>query len=322
MKVEAEEQVRGDVDLVAPARGRGKPLIVKARPWLLLAPALIILAVLMIYPLFRVLNLSFQDYGLRQLASGESNYVGFDNYKYVLGTSYLWKTVLPNTVIFALVCVILTVVLGTLVALLLNRLGKFWRIVCLAAIMIAWAVPAITGTYVWVFLFDPQYGLVATVLSNMGLLEIGSVNWFTNRLGFYAIAVLNVVQTGFPFVSVTVLAGLMTIPKELYEAAEIDGASSWRSFWSVTVPNLRTVFAVVTVLSTIWDFKVFTQIYLMPGGNGGNADVLNLGVWSYTQSFGQGKYGLGSAIAVLLTAVLLLISVIYLRTIFKEDEEI
>ena len=322
MSVATEEQVRGDIDLDAPVGGSHVPFITKARPWLLLAPALIILGVLMIYPLFRVVNLSLQDYGLRQLASGETNYIGFDNYKQILSSSYLWTTVLPNTVGFAVVCVVLTVAIGTLVALLLNRLGTVWRVIALAAIMIAWAIPAITGTYVWVFLFDPQYGLVATVLSNMGLIELGSVNWFTTRLGFYGIATLNVVQTGFPFVAVTVLAGLMTVPKELYEAAELDGAGRWRQFWSVTVPSLRTVFAVVTVLSTIWDFKVFTQIYLMPGGNGGNADVLNLGVWSYTQSFGQGKYGLGSAIAVLLTLVLMVITLIYLRTIFKEDEEL
>lgn len=275
---------------------------------------------LLLWPLARVIWLSVQDYGLRQLVSGETNFVGFGNYQEILGSAYLWKVVLPNTVGFAAVCVGLTVALGTLVALFLNILGPTWRTICSTAVMVAWAVPAITGTYVWVWLFDPLNGLVATTLANVGVIEPGTVNWFTDRIGFYAIATLNIVHHGFPFVAITVLAGLMTVPKELYEAAIVDGANAWHRFWSITVPILMPVFSVVTILSTIWDFKVFTQVYLMPGGNGGNPHVFNLGVWSYIQSFSQGKYGMGSAIAVLLTGILLLITLIYMRTLFREED--
>nr|WP_223405006.1 sugar ABC transporter permease [Occultella gossypii] len=290
------------------------------RPWVLLAPTLAVLAVLLLWPLVRVVDLSFQDFGLRELVSGEANYIGWENYAAILGDSYLWTVVLPNTVGFAACCVVLTVGLGTLVALFLNILGTFWKTVCSTAIMVAWAVPAVTGTYVWIWLFDPLNGLVASVLAGLGIIEPGTVNWYTDRLGFYAIATLNVVHHGFPFVAITVLAGLLTVPKELYEAATMDGAGAWRRFWQITAPMLKPVFAVVTILSTIWDFKVFTQIYLMPGGNGGNAEVFNLGVWSYIQSFAQGKYGMGSAIAVLLTGILLVITVVYMRTLFREED--
>ena len=299
-----------------PGLGHRSPL----RPWLLLAPALVVLGVLLLWPLVRVVLLSLQDYGLRQIASGESNWIGLQNYADILGDSYLWTVVLPNTVLFALACVVLTVVLGTAVALFLHTLGPVWRGLGATAIMVAWAVPAITGTYVWVWIFDPLNGLVASVLEGLGVIDPGTVNWFTERLSFYAIATLNVVHHGFPFVAITVLAGLMTIPQELHEAAKVDGATAWRRFWSITAPILRPVFAVVTILSTIWDFKVFTQIYLMPGGNGGNKDVFNLGVWSYIESFAQGKYGMGSAIAVLLTVILLGITLVYMRTLFKEEE--
>lgn len=291
-----------------------------ARPWLLLSPALVLLAVLLLLPLVRVAQLSFQDYGLRELASGTSNYVGLANYAEILSSAYLWQTVLPNTVGFAVVGVVLTVSLGTVVALFLNTLSNTWRVLCSTAIMVAWAVPAVTGTYVLVWIFDPLNGLVANVLADVGVIEAGTVNWFTSRVGFYAIATLNVVQHGFPFIAITVLAGLMTVPVELYEAAKLDGAGAWRRFWTITVPMLKPVFAVVTILSTIWDFKVFTQIYLMPGGNGGNPAVYNLGVWSYIQSFAQGKYGMGSAIAVVLTLILLAITVVYMRTLFKEED--
>lgn len=291
-----------------------------ARPWLLLAPTLTILAVLLAWPLGRVVWLSFQNYGLRELNRGTTNFIGLDNYVEVLGSGYLWSVVLPNTVGFAAVCVAATVALGTLVALFLRTLPTGWRFAAGSAVMVAWAVPAITGTYVWVFLFDPADGLVTHALGAVDLIETGQVNWFLDRVGFFAIAALNVVHHGFPFVAVTVLAGLLTVPDELYEAATIDGAGAWRRFWHVTVPTLKPVFAVVTILSTIWDFKVFTQIYLMPGGGGTNRAVFNLGVWSYIQSFAQGKYGLGSAIAVLLTLLLLAITTVYLRTLFAEEE--
>jgi N,N'-diacetylchitobiose transport system permease protein len=318
-----EDRPAGE-DGAAPLERRTVPLGRRVRrgaaPWLLLAPGLLVLGVLLLWPMLRVLNLSLQDYELRQLLAGESNYVGLDNYVRVLTDPFLWKTVLPNTVGFAIVCVTLTMIVGTVVALFLNTLGTLWRSIATTAIMVAWAVPALTGTYIFVWLFDPQSGLVISTLDGLGLMEAGSYNWFTNRWTFYAIATINVVYHGFPFIAVTMLAGLMTVPQELYEAAAMDGASPWRRFTNVTVPALRPIIAVCIILSTIWDFKVFVQIFLMPGGDGSTREVMNLGVWSYTQSFAQGEYGMGSTIAVLLTALLLVISVVYIRVLMKEEE--
>ncbi|MCK1796421.1 sugar ABC transporter permease [Streptomyces sp. XM4193] len=291
-------------------------------PWLLLAPALLAVAGLLLWPLARVLWMSVQDYGLPEIVSGDTNYVGLDNYTEILGDAYLWQTVLPNTLGFAFACVALTVVLGTLVALLLQRLGPLWRTITGSAIMMAWAMPAVTGTYVWIWLFDPLSGAVVGGLEGLGMVEAGETNWFTSRLGFYAIATLNVVHHSFPFVAITVFAGLLTIPRELHEAAIVDGANAWQRFWSITVPTIKPVFMVVIILSTIWDFKVFVQLYLMPGGSGANREVLNLGVWSYVESFAQRQYGMGSAIAVLLTLLLLGVTVVYIRTLFKESEEL
>ena len=291
-----------------------------ARPWLLLAPALLVMGGLLLYPLVRVLALSLQDFGLRELVSGRTDWVGLDNYLELLGNATLWATVLPNTVVFAVVAVALTVAFGTLVALLLARLTPVVRGLVTTAIMVAWAMPAVTGTYVWVFVFTPGDGIAVQALDALGLVDAATANPFAGRLSFYAVAALNVVHHGFPFVALTVLAGLLTIPRELTEAAVMDGAGAWRRFWSLTFPMLRPVFAVVTVLSTIWDFKVFTQIYLMPGGDGVNRNVLTLGTWSYVESFAQNRYGLGAAIAVLLTALLLVVTVTYLRLLFREEE--
>ena len=290
------------------------------RPWVLIAPALAVLGGLLLYPLYRVVWLSFQDFGLRELVTGETDWIGFANFGELLSEPLLWETVLPNTVVFAVVNVALTVTVGTLVALLLARLGPWTRGIATSAIMVAWAVPAVTGTYVWVFLFDARSGAVMRALGSLGLIDPETTNWFTERLPFFGIATLNVVHHGFPFVAITVLAGLMTLPGDVMEAAIVDGASAWQRFWLITVPLLKPIFAVVTILSTIWDFKVFTQIYLMPGGDGANRDVLNLGTWSYVSSFAQNRYGLGSAIAVMLTLVLLLITMFYLRVLFRQDE--
>jgi N,N'-diacetylchitobiose transport system permease protein len=316
---EPPSQPRRDVS--PPRRGAGRARLVRAgRPWLLLAPALAVLAVLLLWPLYRVAALSLQEFGLRQLVTGDTEWIGLANYRELLTDPMLWHVVLPNTVAFAAATVSLTVVVGTLVALLLARLGRRLRAVVTSAIMVAWAVPAVTGTYVWVFLFDARSGAVMRALAALGLADPDTTNWFTERLPFYAIATVNVVHHGFPFVALTVLAGLLTVPEETLEAATIDGANAWNRFWHVTVPLLKPVFAVVTILSTIWDFKVFTQIYLMPGGNGTNREVLNLGTWSYVSSFAQNRYGLGSAIAVMLTLVLLVITVVYLRSLFRQEE--
>lgn len=310
-----------------PTRGRRRKLsgyhaAMRRRPWLLLTPALATLAVLLVWPLGRVVWLSFQDYGLRELNRGTTNWVGFDNYKEIFGGSYLYTVVLPNTIGFAFICVVLTLVMGTLIALFLQTLPTFWRYLTSTAIMIAWAVPAVTGTYVWSFIFEPANGLATNLFDSLGLMEAGSVNWFLDRFSFYGIVLLNVVQHSIPFVAVTVLAALLTVPEELYESATLDGASKWKQFWAITVPTLKPVFAVVTILSTIWDFKVFTQVWLMPGGDGTNRELFNLGVWAYTQSFAQSKYGMGAAIAVVLTLVLMAVTIVYLRTLFKEDEDL
>ena len=290
------------------------------RPWMLMTPALGILGVLLLYPLYRVVALSFQDFGLRQLVTGETEWIGLDNFRELLGDPMLWRIVLPNTIVFAAVNVVLTVVVGTLVALFLARVGRWTRGLLTSAIMVAWAVPAVTGTYVWVFLFDARSGAVMRGLAGLGLVDPETTNWFTERVPFYAIATVNVVHHGFPFVAITILAALITLPQETMEAAVMDGAGAWRRFWYITVPLLKPVFAVVTILSTIWDFKVFTQIYLMPGGNGTNREILNLGTWSYVTAISQNRYGLGAAIAVLLTLLLLVITALYLRVIFREEE--
>lgn len=135
-------------------RRRKRSFFVAGRPWLLLAPALVVLAALLLWPLIRVVIFSLQDYGLREIVSGKTNFIGLANYAEIFGNSTLWSVALPNTVVFAILSVSGTVILGTLVALLMASLGPVWRTIVGSAIMVAWAMPAVTGTYVWIWIFE------------------------------------------------------------------------------------------------------------------------------------------------------------------------
>src|SRR5690625_1746383 len=153
---------------------RGAHAAARRRPWSLLFPALATRGLLLVWPLGRVVWLSFQDYGLRELNRGTTNFVGLDNYTEIFSSSYLYTVVLPNTIGFAFACVTLTLVLGTLIALFLRTLPKFWRYLTSTAVMIAWAVPAITGTYVWAFIFEPANGLATNLRSEEHTSELQS----------------------------------------------------------------------------------------------------------------------------------------------------
>src|SRR5690606_21278257 len=160
----------GNTPASVPAGRRGRVLtMAKARPWILLAPGLVILAGLMLWPLIQVVIYSLQDYGLREINTGETNFIGLDNYVRAVTNPTLWTVVLPNTVGFAAIAVFATVTVGTLVALLLARLGIVWRTIVSSCIMVAWAMPAVTRTYVWVFIFDADRGIFNQVLQDLGL---------------------------------------------------------------------------------------------------------------------------------------------------------
>jgi N,N'-diacetylchitobiose transport system permease protein len=127
-----------------------------------------------------------------------------------------------------------------------------------------------------------------------------------------------VVWQAFPFIAVTTLAGLKTVPAELYEAARMDGATGWRVFWRITYPLLKPIFLVLLLLSVIWDFNIFTQTYLITGGLG-NRDEFNLSLYLYDKAFTfPPSYGLGGAIALIFTVILLVVTVGYVRASVRQ----
>jgi N,N'-diacetylchitobiose transport system permease protein len=284
-----------------------------ALPYVLLLPATAILVVMLGYPLVRLVTLSLQEYGLPQVFGKPAPWVGIDNFRTILTESYFW-TVLWRTVGFCAVNVALTMVLGVLIALLLEALGKAMRLLVTASLIVAWSIPPVTATVIWQWLFDTQYGLVNWIFGRQGH------SWLAAPLSFYMVATIIVVWMGIPFVAFTVYAGLTQVPKELHEAAELDGAGFVDRFRYISFPALKPILLILTSLSVLWDFRVFTQIYVLQKAGGVTSETNLLGVYSYNISIGQNRYDIGAAIAIVMVLITVLLTLTYLRSMLKQEE--
>lgn len=305
----------------APARrGRGRLGARRVEPWVFLAPAGVVLVALLGYPLYQLVLISFFDYGQEQVSGGAPlRFLGLGNYSSLLASAEFWRVVV-NTVGFAAACVVTTLALGGALAVLATRLRPWVRKLLFTVSLGAWATPAMTGSAVWLFLFDPTLGLVNQVLVGLGLESFAGHSWTYERLSAFGLVGAEVVWCSFPFVMVTVYAGLLAIPQDVLEAARLDGAGTWRLVRSVMVPLLRPVLIIVTIQSIIWDIKVFTQIYVMTGGGGIGGQNLTLNVYSYQEAFASSRYGAGAAIGVVMTLLLFAITAVYLRALRRNGE--
>jgi ABC-type sugar transport system permease subunit len=292
-------------------------------PYLLILPTLGVIGLLLFWPMIQIGVMSRQKVGNRQLAGEPAESVGTENFRQIFGDPLFWQS-LRHTVYFAAVAVTLTLLVGTLVGLLLNRLGSRMSTFVAGGVMIAWATPPITAAIIFSWLFGSTGGVVNWFLDSLPNWLVGGnwtdFNWFDRPLTTYTVLTICVVWQSFPFIAVSVLAGLKSVPGELYEAARVDGAGPWRTFWAISVPLLRPIFLVLIVLSIIWDFKVFTQLFIMSGL--ANRDAFNLSLYAYSEAFGRlnPSLGLGSAVAVVLTLILLCVTAVYVRVMVRQGE--
>ncbi|MDP4509838.1 carbohydrate ABC transporter permease [Nonomuraea turcica] len=298
-------------------------------PYVLLVPGIVVIAGLLLYPMIQMVIMSFQSISLRVIRGvAEPEWVGLDNYTKLFDNDIFWSS-LRNTVVFAAVTVALTLILGTAVGVLLNRLSKRMSTFVIIGIMSAWAVPPVAQGTIWRWLFDAEAGIINWALNllpdGLSTLIFGRADWtgqpwLNDAWSVYIVLVLTVVWASFPFVAVSVLAGLRGIPAELYEAARVDGATPWRTFRKITFPLLRPVFAVLTILSIIWDFKVLSQLYVLLNGPT-NREAFNLSLFSFAEAFkAPPKMGTGAAIAVVLTIILLIVTAFYTRQMVKQED--
>lgn len=277
-----------------------------------MAPAVAVMLLILGYPLLRLVEVSFQQYGLRQLLTGESQWVGFDNYSTILSDSFFWQ-VTVRTVAFAAVNVALTIGIGLALAQLMHHISHWARMVLTTVLVFVWATPGIVAITIWLWLVDYQYGILNS------LFGLGNHNWFDNPWSGFGVITAVVVWGALPFVTITLHAAISQVPPELLEAARIDGANGRQAFRHVTLPAVAPVLTLLTVLSVIWDFQVFNQVWVMNGNQPSQSYYL-LGVYSYVQSFGGSSYGTGAAIAVVMVLMLMGASMVYVRRMTRAGE--
>lgn len=315
---------------VPPVRQAPKPLPVTAArpprrkgtaggpavPWLLLAPCLLVLVLVLGYPLVRLVTLSFQEFGQTQLWGFQpAESVGLDNFTEVLGDSEFWAVVV-RTVVFAAGCVIFTMVSGMLIALLLQRVSGWVKTLVNIALVASWGMPVIVATTVFKWLFDADYGILNALISRLPGVDMIGHNWFASGPQGLAVIMLLVVWGAVPFVVITLSAGLTQVPKELEEAARLDGAGAWGVFRYVTLPILKPIIVMLTTLSVIWDMGVFPQVFVMRNGHP-EAEFQLLTTYSYDRAFVVNDYAQGSAIALLTVLLLLGVVAVYMRQMLK-----
>jgi N,N'-diacetylchitobiose transport system permease protein len=289
-------------------------------PYALLAPALLVLAAILGFPLYRLVSLSFQQYGLKELFAGRGTWIGLRNYRDILGDPFFW-TVVARTVLFAAVCVGLTMGLGTLVALLLRNLGRPMRVLVTAGLVAAWAMPTLTAISIWQWMFDFEFGVVNWLLTRLGADGFEGHSWFATGLSTFAVITLVIVWQAVPFVAITLYAGLTAIPRELREAMHVDGAGPWRVFRSLIVPSLRPLFMITAFLAVIWDFKVFTQVWLVRQG-GPDRQTVTLALYTYQQGIATSHFGRAAAISLVMVLMLLAVLVYYIRAMLRVLEDV
>jgi N,N'-diacetylchitobiose transport system permease protein len=289
-----------------------------ATPYLLLLPALAVIVAVLGYPLYRLVALSFQEYGLPELIAHEGRWIGLDNYATILGDRQFW-TVLGRTVAFTAVTVGLTMVLGTLIALLLARLGRFMRLLITTGLVLVWSMPPVVSVNIWSWMVDYEFGVLNWTLTQLGLDYFAHHDWFVNPIEGFAVITAIVVWGAIPFVAITIFAGLTQVSGEMVEAASIDGAGGFRIFRDITLPILKPIFVILASLSVIWNFQVFSQIWIIRNARPEEHYFL-LSIYSFVESFNASKYGLGSAIALVMVMAMLGVTFVYIRQMVRIGE--
>jgi N,N'-diacetylchitobiose transport system permease protein len=297
-------------------RPRAKRIAQASVPYLLILPVVVVITAILGYPLYKLVTLSFQQYGLPELIQRKGIWIGLDNYSSILHDEIFWRTLL-RTVVFTAANVALTMGLGTLIAFLLVRVSTVVRVLLTAGLVLVWSMPVVVAVQVWYWMTDYQNGILNHVLNQLHLGDFSQHNWYTTPFWQLTMVTLLIVWGAIPFVAITVYAGLAQVPRELVEAAEIDGASSVRVFRDVTFPVLKPIFLILTSLSIIWDFGVFTQAYLLIGASHVDATNYLMGVYIFIEGYSHSDYGRGAAISLLMLLMVAVMSVFYVRRMVK-----
>jgi N,N'-diacetylchitobiose transport system permease protein len=300
-------------------RPRSKRIAQASVPYLLILPVVVVITVILGYPLYKLVTLSFQQYGLPELIQRKGEWIGLDNYSSVIHDEVFWR-VLLRTVIFTTANVALTIGLGTLIAFLLVRVSTVVRVLLTAGLVLVWSMPAVVAVQIWVWATNFENGVLNYILTELHIGDYTGHDWYGSTFSKLAMVTLLIVWGAIPFVAITVYAGLAQVPRELVEAAEIDGAGPVRVFRDVTFPILKPIFLILTSLSIIWDFGVFTQPYLLIGSSAVDTTNYVMGVYVFIEGYAHSDFGRGAAISLLMLLIIAVLSVFYVRRMVKMGE--
>jgi len=211
--------------------------------------------------------------------------------------------------------------IGTLLALLLTKVSSVVRVLLTAGLVLAWSMPPVVAVQVWLWMTNYENGVLNYTLTKLHVGNYFQHDWYATPFSQLSLTTSLIVWGAIPFVVVTVYAGLTQVPTEIVEAAEIDGARPWRVFWDVTVPIIKPIFLVLTSLSIIWDFGVFTQPFLLIDQTRINASNELMGVYLFEEGYLKTDFGRGAAISILMLLIVAVLSIFYVRKMVRMGDE-
>ena len=284
--------------------------------YLLLAPAVTAVLALSIYPLFRGIYLSFVNYNLvRPKDSIFNTFAGLENYKNIFANKIFLQSI-GNTVKWTLVNLVIQLVAAMLLALALNMKLK-GRSVYRTLILVPWAVPHAIAAMTFTFLYNANVGIINILAVKLGAIT-ESISWLGNIGSAFWCVVLVAIWKGIPFQMIFILAALQGIPGDVYESAEIDGASRFQCFWRITLPIIKEPLAIATILNLIGIVSCFNTIWLMTGG-GPLYSTEILYTFAYREAFINHNFGTAAAASVILFIFMAVFSGIYLRMVSEKE---
>ena len=295
--------------------GRNKtPIFRKIEPYIWIAPSVILMAIFILIPIFQVFRMAFSEVSrVGQIKS----FGTLENFMDVLDSSK-FRIVLKNTIVWTIAVVVLSTVLGFILALLLNNKFK-GRKIARAIVVFPWATTLVIQASVWKFIIDTDYGALNTLLKSLGIIR-QNVNWTPTPEAYFAWEIACGIFVTIPFVCFTALSGLQSIDESYYEAATVDGASYWQKLFSITLPLVKPSLTVATVLNIIYVFNSFPIVWTITKGDpASRTDTLV--TYLYKLAFYNNKQGEAAAVSVIGFSILLVCASIYMISTLKKGED-
>lgn len=281
--------------------------------YLAVSPALFIIFGLVAFPFLWAIFLTFTD---KIVGSKNYNFVGIKNYLDLLFQDRIFWRCFKNTIIYTVTAVSLKVILGIIMALTLNQPIK-GRAIFRGLLLLPWVIPTMITAYTWQWMLDGMSGAINILFKTIGLIQT-NIAWLSDpKITMFTVILINAWR-GFPFIGVTVLAGLQSIPIELYEAAAVDGANSWKRFFHITLPSLRSVLSISALLTTIWTLNDFELVWILTRGGPMHRTKL-ISILTYEYGFAAQKLGLATTVSTIALPLSLILMIFIIRNIHRKE---